>query len=170
MSDLFFNEYGAEFSPCRKYRYALWRLWSDKPKVMFVGLNPSTANETDDDPTIRRVKRFAYSWGYGGVYMLNLFPLVTPNPDELLAFYKYPFKHDKEDALNRKWLERTANMVSVSRIIFAWGNFKEAEIRGKTIASILPEAHALAINKNGSPRHPLYVPGNVKPVIFKSKI
>ncbi len=79
-----FNDNGAIFSPCGKYRYVLWRKWeADGPYIMFIGLNPSTANADTDDPTIRRVVRFAKSWGYHGVYMLNLFAYVTPYPEEL---------------------------------------------------------------------------------------
>ena len=74
----------AIFSVCRNYRYVLWRIWDNsKPKVMFIGLNPSTANEEIDDPTIRRVKSLAKNWGYGGVYMLNLFTYVTAYPEQL---------------------------------------------------------------------------------------
>ena len=58
---------GAVFSPDRIYRYVLYRVWDEaKPRVMFIGLNPSTADESVDDPTIRRCKRFAADWGYGG--------------------------------------------------------------------------------------------------------
>jgi len=70
-------ESGAEFSECRKYRYALWRIWDkSKPLVMFIGLNPSTANENVDDPTIRSVCRMTKNNGYGGVYMMNLHVLL----------------------------------------------------------------------------------------------
>jgi hypothetical protein len=78
---------GAEFSPCRRYRYALYR---DRgallgPKVMFVGLNPSTADETVDDPTIRRCIRFARDWGYDGLIMANLYAWRAPKPRDLYA-------------------------------------------------------------------------------------
>ena len=67
----------AEFSPDRVYRYALYRTWGrDKRRVLFVGLNPSTADESVDDPTIRRCKGFAADWGYGGLIMANLFALL----------------------------------------------------------------------------------------------
>lgn len=68
------NSKGAEFSECRKYRYVLWRRWDWKGygnQVMFIGLNPSTADETEDDPTIRRCIRFAKDWGYSGLLMMN---------------------------------------------------------------------------------------------------
>lgn len=60
-------DFGADFSNDRKYRYALWRIWDrTKPLVMFIGLNPSTANETENDPTIKSVGRISKNNGYGG--------------------------------------------------------------------------------------------------------
>ena len=67
-------ESGAGFSLCRTWRYKLWRRWSSAgPIVAFIGLNPSTADELNDDPTIRRCIGFARHWGFGGMYMLNVF-------------------------------------------------------------------------------------------------
>ena len=75
----------AELSICKKYRYSLTRIWDeDKPNVMFVMLNPSTADEKNDDPTIRRCINFAKDFGAGGIYVVNLFPLRATNPNELL--------------------------------------------------------------------------------------
>lgn len=74
----------AIFSPDRKYRYVLMRNWNATLKpVAFIGLNPSTANENADDPTIRRVINFAKNWGYGGVCMYNLFGIVSSKPEIL---------------------------------------------------------------------------------------
>lgn len=148
-------EKGAIFSRCRKYRFTLWRVW-DKSKmaVMFIGLNPSTANENINDPTIRRVIQFAFDWGYGGVYMLNLFAYVTTDPKEL----KTP-----QDLLsdNDLWLINIG--AKCDKIIFAWGSFKEARERGKEIMKTFNGyGYALAINRDGSPRHPLYVKKDVK--------
>ena len=71
----------AVFSPCRTYRYALSRVWAaDKPYALFIGLNPSTADETLDDPTIRRCIDFAKRWGYGGLVMANLFAYRATDP------------------------------------------------------------------------------------------
>lgn len=149
---------GAEFSKCRNYRYVLWRIWDvNKPRVMFIGLNPSTANELTDDPTIRRVKKFAQRWGYGGVYMTNLFAWVTAYPDELL---KCPDPVNGNDV----WLSKIAYLSS--EVVFAWGSFEEAQERAKKVIEMFPEAKALIINKDGSPRHPLYVPGNITPIKY----
>ncbi|MCH7535085.1 MAG: DUF1643 domain-containing protein [Bacteroidetes bacterium] len=157
MSDLFDN--GAEFSDCKKYRYALWRIWDEsKPFVMFIGLNPSIANENSDDPTIRRVRRFSADWGYGGVYMVNLFAWVTAYPQELN-------KCDNPLADNDKWLEKISNKCD--KIIFAWGSFAKAQDRGRQMIKMFPNAHALMINSNGSPRHPLYVKSDVVPIPIK---
>jgi hypothetical protein len=152
------NRSGAIFSECRKYRYALWRIWDEnKPLVMFIGLNPSTANETGDDPTIRRVKSMAKSWGYGGVYMMNLFAYVSTDPAKLLL-------PEALDKVNEYHLLATSQKCR--KIIFAWGNFKEAEQQGRKIADVFPNAYALHINKNGSPKHPLYCRADVQPVLY----
>lgn len=150
---------GAEFSRCRNYRYALWRIWDhEKPKVMFIGLNPSTANEISDDPTIRRVKTMAMKWGFGGVYMANLFAFVSAYPEELL-------KCADPIADNDEWLSKIA--AECTEVIFAWGNFKGAQERAPAVIAMFPQAKALHINKNGSPKHPLYVKGDTVPKLYK---
>lgn len=154
-----FNNNGAEFSECRKYRYALWRIWDEsKPMVMFIGLNPSTANETNDDPTIRRVKRFAADWGHGGVYMLNCFPYISTNPNDLRDF--------GNTSMNDHWLYKIANKCN--EVIFAWGSFDVVKELGRDeeLSIMFPKAKALTINKNGSPRHPLYVRADILPSII----
>ena len=71
----------AVFSKDRIYRYALWRTWNENlPKTLFIGLNPSTADEIQDDPTIRRCIRYSRDWGYGGYIMGNIFGYRSTNP------------------------------------------------------------------------------------------
>lgn len=149
---------GATFSDDRKYRYALWRVWdSEKPRIMFIGLNPSTANETEPAPTITRVINFAKGWGYGGVYMMNLFAIVGSDPIIL--------KTDPDPiGDNDGWIEKISKKCD--KIIFAWGAFKEAEERAKQVVDMFPGAFALTINRDGSPKHPLYVKGNVNPIPY----
>lgn len=140
---------GAEFSKDRKYRYALWRIWDTRlPLIMVIALNPSTANENETDPTITRVINFARDWWYGGVYMMNLFALVTPNPSDLKK---------SKDPLgdNDGWIEKIA--PKCEEVVFAWGNFPEARERAEQVIKMFPNAKALVLNKNGTPRHPLYV-------------
>jgi len=154
------NLSGAKFSDCKRYRYALWRIWDEsKPLVMFIGLNPSTANDVSDDPTIRRVKTISNNLGYGGFYMMNCFPYVSTDPKKL-----YDCNHS---VLNEEWLRSTA--IKCQDVIFAWGNFEVVRKLGVDyiLSCIFPYAKALQINKNGSPKHPLYVKSNIQPVKFK---
>ena len=72
---------GISFSPCRTWRYKLSRRWSKAgPMVAFIGLNPSTADEINDDPTVRRCIGVARRWGFGGMFMLNVFAFRSTNP------------------------------------------------------------------------------------------
>lgn len=151
---------GAKFSDCGKHRLFLYRIWdSKKPAVMFIGLNPSTADSTKDDPTIRRVRAMAANWGYGGVYMVNLFTFISTDPKLLqLDNGNLP----DADHILMKIASRC------EKIIFAWGNFKVMG-RDDQVRRLFPKAYALHINKNGSPKHPLYVKGDVKPIPQHSK-
>lgn len=165
MKDLFENN-GAEFSPCKRYRYSLHRIWDKNlPLVMFIGLNPSTANETDNDATIRRVITFARQWGFGGVYMMNCFPLVSTDPEALRDYNKEVFSQHQFFTNNQK-LKEVAEKCS--EIIFAWGNFQVVKDlkRDKELIKMFPNAKALIKNKDGSPRHPLYVSSKTIPVNF----
>lgn len=140
---------GAKFSKCRKYRYELWRIWDESlPLVMFIGLNPSTANEVDTDPTIRSVLRIAKFNGFGGFYMMNCFPYISTNPQDLQDF--------GNTATNDYWL--LSKGMICDTIVFAWGSFEIVQKLGRDIElkGMFPNAMALAINKNGSPKHPLY--------------
>lgn len=141
---------GAEFSECRQYRYALWRIWDiSKPLIMFVGLNPSTANETEADPTIRSVCRIAKHNGYGGAFMLNCFPFVSTDPKGLRIDFESTRKNDW-------WLYEVSSICN--EVVFAWGNFQVVKDNGRYVqlSRMFPNAKALSINKNGSPKHPLY--------------
>lgn len=155
---------GAQLSQDRQYRYALWRIWNeDKLLVMFIGLNPSRAGEKKDDPTIRRVTRFAYDWGYGGFYMMNLFAWVTPYPSEL-GLAADPVGE------NDRWIEEI--QLKCERIVFAWGAFgddkKRHAIQNRAAAMIqrFPGAYCLGKTSNGHPCHPLFLPGDRRPEPF----
>ncbi len=151
------NEKGARFSADRSCRFVLWREWDDtKPMVMFVGLNPSTANEVDDDPTIRRCVSFAIGWGYGGLIMCNLYPYVTPYPAQLL-------KHKEQGAVyNQAVIEEY--LIKVRKVICAWGSFEEAKEPGNRFLEYIKPVpvHCLGVNKDGSPKHPLYLSGSTQ--------
>jgi hypothetical protein len=156
--ELIYNRSGALFSDDRKYRYALWRIWNpEMPFILFIGLNPSTANETNNDATIRRVIEFAKSWNYGGIHMCNLFAYVTPYPIELKRCGNAVMDNDKH-------LKHYATQCK--DVLFGWGNFKEAEERAKIVSSWFTDALCLGKNKNGTPKHPLYISSTTKPIKF----
>lgn len=153
-TDLFDQQIsGAEFSTCRKYRYALWRIWDNtKPLVMFIGLNPSTANESTLDNTIRSVVRICKHNGYGGFYMMNCWAYVATEPKDLVID-RLSFNY------NNDWI----NIISgrVQDVVFAWGNFKIVSDYGrdKQLSEMFPKALCLGKNSNGSPKHPLFQKG-----------
>ena len=147
---------GAKLTTDRLYRYLLWRIWNNtKPLVLFIGLNPSTADENIDDPTIRRCLGFAMGWGYGGLLMANLFAYRATNPKELRCIAD-PIGRDNDD-----------NIIAANKkagiTILAWGNGGQYLNRGDAVANMLPGACRLRITKLGQPQHPLYLPQNLRP-------
>ena len=150
----------AYFSKDRIYRYALWRTWDNSlPKVLFIGLNPSTANEIQDDPTNRRCKRYAYDWGYGGYIMSNIFGYRSTNPQKLYKI-KDPIGPD-----NNFWLKKLQKETVLT--IGAWGNHGKLFNRGREVINLINNLYCLRITKEGQPTHPLYLPSKLKPIIFK---
>ena len=156
-----FNDSGAEFSDCRKYRFALWRIWEkSKPLVMFIGLNPSTANAQKNDNTITKVNKIASNNLYGGVYMMNLFPYITSKPSELDNSSQLPIVYN--DLIVKEISKKCKD------IVFAWGAFKQAKEKAKIYATIFPDALCLRITKDGSPWHPLYCRDNTRLIPYRT--
>lgn len=145
--DLFGNDRGAEFSPCGKYRYKLWRVWDyGLPLVMCVGLNPSTANSDTDDPTINNLRRILSKLGYGGFYMMNLFAWISSKPGDLLTC---------PDALGDNENKLKEVEALCDDVIVCWGSFKQAQDRIKAVLPNYPNAKCFGVAKNGAPFHPL---------------
>jgi hypothetical protein len=150
---------GAVFSESRNYRYALWRMWAPSKLsiAMVVGLNPSTAAEDTNDPTIRRLISLLQYNMYGGFIMTNLFGIVSPDPKLLLT-------HD--DPVGENDIHLNEISVLCNDIVFAWGSFKEAEKRASNIIYRFPRALCFGRNANGSPKHPLYLKADTKLINF----
>ena len=150
----------AKLSECRKYRYALWRTWDNsKPYVMFVGLNPSIADEVSDDPTLTRCINFAKLWGYGGVCMANLFAFRATEPSDM------KLAQDPIGKENNQWLEKLAE--SAGLVVAAWGNDGSFLNRSTQVKELLPNLHCLKMNKSGEPAHPLYQKASTQPKPIK---
>jgi len=149
----------ALFSEDRIYRYALWRIWDKSlPKALFIGLNPSTADEIQDDPTIRRCIRYSMDWGYGGYIMGNIFGYRSTDP-HVLKRIKDPIGNK-----NNYWLKKLHKEASIT--IAAWGNHGKLLSRGEEVSSLLDNLHCLKITKEKNPSHPLYLPAKLKPIKF----
>ena len=145
----------ASFSSCRTYRYSLSRIWDKQKKfVLFIGLNPSTADEEVDDPTIRRCSGYAQKWGYGGFIMVNLFAYRTTLPSNLKKV-KYPVGKD-----NDKYIVKLSKKADIT--VAAWGNNGNLYSRDKQILNLVPNLKCLKVNKSGQPAHPLYLKKGLK--------
>lgn len=154
----------ADISQCGKYRYSLSRTWnSDLPGVLFIMLNPSTADAEDDDPTIRRCIGFAKAWSCGSIKVVNLFAYRTAYPSELAEVNESLRVGESNDREIRSAL--LTHQDAGDYIVVAWGaSFHVAHImeRIKKVVSFLSlgDIMCLGITQNGSPKHPLYLPSN----------
>jgi hypothetical protein len=149
----------AIFSDDRRYRYTLHRDIPDSlpsgKLVMFIGLNPSTADEFQDDPTIRRCINFGRDWGYSRFVMTNLFAYRATNPDYMVQ------ADDPIGPDNDKHLIETALFADL--IVAAWGAWGSFRNRDADVLAMLHNVHYLDLTRKGQPRHPLYLPGNLTP-------
>lgn len=153
---------GAWFSDDRKYRYSLWRVWdAKKPMLCYCMLNPSTADENENDPTVERCQRRAQALGYGGMFVVNIFAYRSTDPKKLKKV------RDPIGSYN------DAKLMDVFKecktIICGWGKHGSLFDRGNYVLGLIrygarKEPHALKLNKDGSPAHPLYIGYDVKPI------
>ena len=137
---------GAILSEDRKYRYVLWREWDAAlPKVMFIGLNPSTADEKLDDSTIRKCVAYTKLWGYGGFYMVNLFAYRSKEPERLKLAYN-PIGIENND-----YIKKYADLSQ--KVIACWGNGGAYMGRSNQVYQFFDELFCLKINKSGEPHY-----------------
>jgi hypothetical protein len=144
----------AVFSACGRYRQILTRQWdAELPLIMFVGMNPSQADHTHDDPTVRKECGYAKRWGYGGMIKCNVMDYRCTNPKGLLVAHVTPCSDEN-------LIRVVSQLHLVHEVVAAWG---------KLPPSLKPHAHAmcqllkkhdkkiscLGVNLDGSPRHPL---------------
>jgi hypothetical protein len=142
-----------------RYRYVLGRRWApDGPVATFVMLNPSTADATVDDPTIRRCVGFSQHWGMAAVHVLNLYAYRATKPADL-------WKAD--DPVGPENYRRLMNHVLQARIrrdpfVVAWGTNAKPDRVAEFVDSLgvwADHLTCLGTTKAGAPRHPLYVLG-----------
>ena len=150
----------AIISDCGKYRYTLERAWSRDPRyLMYIMLNPSTADAEKDDPTIRRCIGFAKLLGYDGILVGNLYAFRATNPKELRN------QGNIVGPDNDKHLLALANRAQ--QIVCAWGQPGPEIWRARDVRQLLSyPLYALGFTKGGYPRHPLMLPKTARPIEF----
>lgn len=152
----------ATYSPDSRYRYALTRDWAAGQRVLFVMLNPSTATEVQNDPTVERCERRARTLGFGGFAVANIFAFRATDPRVMRA------EPDPVGPANDAMIHDLA--MRSDRIICAWGSHGLHLDRGASVAALLRatarDLHHLGLTKGGQPKHPLYISYDQQPRLW----
>lgn len=153
----------ALYSPCERYRYLLTRTWdADAKRVVFIMLNPSTATEVQNDPTVERCERRARALGFGAFRVTNIFSWRDTDPRAMRAAPD-PVGPDNDAAIldSCEWADT---------IIAAWGTHGAHLNRGAEVARLLAgtgrQAHHLGLTRDGHPKHPLYIAYVQQPILW----
>lgn len=166
--DLVFRSHEADgcvsrvwYSPCDAYRYGLSREWdSGLPSVLFLMLNPSTADEFRNDPTVARCEIRARRMGYGAMMVANIFAFRATKPADLKR------AEEPVGALNDAVLQSWSQSAGMT--IAAWGAHGAHKGRAAEVSQVLPDnAYHLGLTKDGHPRHPLYVSFATQPELWR---
>jgi hypothetical protein len=147
-------ENACHFSPDRRHRYSLVHRWNPlfgERLILWIGLNPSTADERQLDPTLTRIASFSKREGFDGFWMGNLFGLRTPYPEEMMA------APDPVGPGNNAALLEAARVCE--KVVVAWGVSGVFQSRAEEVVQLLAghKLWCLGTTKDGHPRHPLYV-------------
>ena len=145
---------GAVFSPCRAYRYVLWRKWGDSPMLLWIMANPSTADAFQTDPTVRRTLNFAERWGYRESRVCNAFAFRSTDPKRLTQVT------DPVGPQNKQYVEENARQAH--RIVLAWGNIARLNQQSDRVREWLKPYRSKLFclgttETHGEPLHPLYL-------------
>jgi hypothetical protein len=150
---------GATISECGHYRYTLTRLWNDSlPLMVFVGLNPSTADADQDDHTVRRWRHYARREGFGGFIAVNLYAYRSTDPKKLL---------EVEDPIGPEcdsWIRNACTGGPGRKVVLCWGAVDDEARAGTVIDAIRRLGHVtwcLGTTKDGHPRHPARLANDV---------
>ncbi|MDO5620808.1 MAG: DUF1643 domain-containing protein [Paracoccus sp. (in: a-proteobacteria)] len=143
----------AVYSDCERYRYLLTREWAPGGRVLFVMLNPSTATEYQNDPTVERCERRARTLGYGAFRVVNIFAYRATDPRQMRA-QADPVGPGNDAAIRE-------SLDWADSIVCAWGTHGAHMDRGPAVARLLRDSGRellhLGLTKDGHPKHPLYI-------------
>ncbi len=150
----------AVYSPCERYRYLLTRVWGPGPRALFIMLNPSTATEVQNDPTVERCERRARALGFGAFRVTNIFAFRATDPKVMRAAPD-PIGPGNDVAIQ-------ASLPWADVVICAWGNHGLLSGRGSAVEAMVRKADVplfhFGLTGQGQPRHPLYVGYDQQPV------
>lgn len=137
--------------------------------MVFIGINPSTADENKDDRTITRLIGFCKLWGYGSFTIVNLFPVISANKDYLLYYRKKPCY---ENCQHRNLDYIKYFKLIEADVVFMWGKIdaKLVDSNVRKVINWFPNAKCFKKNKDKSPIHPLYLPYSVKLIPFSGNL
>lgn len=167
----------AILSPDRTYRYLLTRDWNQggtgkgsMNSVLWIMLNPSVGDAADDDRTLRRCQQFSRSWGYDGLAVVNLFALRSSDPSRLRS-HPDPVGHDN-DMVIASLMAPACEAVKL--VVAAWGRHGSTRFRDARVIDLARKCgrdlHALVLNDDGSPKHPLYCTGGLtEPIMYRRR-
>jgi hypothetical protein len=160
------NTSGARFSPCRTWRYHLWRVWGPGPRLIVIGLNPSTADEHVNDQTITRCIKLAKREGCNGLEMLNLFGFRSTDPRGLKSAAD-PIGPGNDEVIG----EVIALGAPVERVVAAWGvhGGERGDQVYREITGWGCPVWCLGTNADGTPKHPLYLPNSAPLVVYRGR-
>ena len=155
----------AVYSPCEHYRYLLTRVWDPAgSKALFVMLNPSTATELQNDPTVERCERRARALGYGAFRVTNIFAWRATDPQDMRR------AADPVGPLNDAALALAAEWADM--VLCAWGTHGAHLGRGAKVAAMLRQygkrLHHLGLSQQGHPKHPLYIGYDRQPEVWRA--
>lgn len=162
----------AILSECGRYRYLLTRTWdSQKAPVTFLMVNPSKADASINDNSIKKCMTYARFWGAGGIVVVNLFAYRSTEPTKLRRI-EHPESEPKLRALNDWHILQAVQKSQVT--IAAWGlngTFKDRDVEVKQLIKEKANRslHYLKLSKDGHPCHPLYLPADLKPKLWVLK-
>jgi len=157
------SEEKAIFSRCMNYRYTLYRKTGPRAsRILFIMLNPSTADDNKNDPTVRRCIGYAQDWEYGQMAVCNLFAYRSTDPNHLYD------AQDPEGPENDRMILDEAKKAHL--IICAWGTHGLFRDRHRRVLNLLWEnnliTYSLKVTKAGYPSHPLYLKKDLNPEIY----
>ena len=154
----------ANYSDCERYRYDLTRIWDqDGQKIAFVMLNPSTATEVQNDPTVERCERRARALGYGAFRVCNIFAWRDTDPKKMRKAV------DPVGPANDQARRDACHWATT--VVCAWGTHGEHQQRGPAVEALMRDTqkplYHLGLSKAGHPKHPLYISYSQQPELWR---